>query len=152
MESRGAFVRQGDAADERIRCASFRESDAGLTLVGSASHNSPETDAFVAGFSQPLFTQLGSSLKLLLVAEGKAHCYPRMAPTCEWDTAAAHAIVLEAGGCVLQAGECDSKGRLLEGVSWREALAEQAPLRYNKPGPLNPFFVVYGRREAEPKA
>lgn len=48
------------------------------------------------------------------VAEGVAHIYPRLAPTCEWDTAAAHIIVEEAGGSVLQAGLCDSKGKLLE--------------------------------------
>lgn len=48
------------------------------------------------------------------VAEGEAHVYPRLAPTCEWDTAAAHAIVEEAGGVVLQAGRCDGKGTLLE--------------------------------------
>ena len=40
--------------------------------------------------------------------------YPRLAPTCEWDTAAAHAIVAEAGGTVLQAGRCDAKGAPLE--------------------------------------
>lgn len=50
----------------------------------------------------------------LQVAEGVAHVYPRLAPTCEWDTAAAHIIVEEAGGSVLQAGLCDSKGKLLE--------------------------------------
>ncbi len=73
--------------------------------------------------------------------------YPRLAPTCEWDTAAAHAIVTEAGGCVLQAGACDSKGKLLPGVSWRDALAEGKPVAYNKEHPLNPFFVVYGARQ-----
>ena len=146
MEGRGAWLRAGDAADVRLSCASFRESDAGLVLVGSASHNTPDTQAFVADYAAPQFTQLGSSLKLLLVAEGAAHVYPRLAPTCEWDTAAAHAVVTEAGGEVLAAGECDSKGVLLPGVAWREALAQQRPVVYNKPNPLNPFFVVYGRR------
>ena len=101
MEGRGAWLRAGDAADVRLSCASFRESDAGLVLVGSASHNTPDTQAFVADYAAPQFTQLGSSLKLLLVAEGAAHVYPRLAPTCEWDTAAAHAVVTEAGGEVL---------------------------------------------------
>ncbi|NDE34871.1 MAG: hypothetical protein EB012_08480 [Gammaproteobacteria bacterium] len=67
---------------------------------------------------------MGSSLKICLVAEGKADIYPRLAPTCEWDTAAAHAIVLEAGGTVsnLEGGE----------------------LRYNmKPSLLNPSFLVH---------
>ena len=146
VEGRGAWLREGDAADVRIRCASFSERDEGLVIVGSASHNTPETDAFVKDFASPKFTALGSSLKLLLVAEGAAHVYPRLAPTCEWDTAAAHAIVLEAGGQVLQAGECDAKGKLLPGVEWRGALAAQQPVRYNKPNALNPFFVVYGAR------
>ena len=131
----------------RLRCARFVDRSPGLLLVGSASHNSPETDAFVADYAAPRFTALGSSLKLLLVAEGAAHVYPRLAPTCEWDTAAAHAVVVEAGGVVLAAGECDGKGALLAGVDWRAALALQQPLRYNKPHPLNPFFVVYGARE-----
>ena len=50
----------------------------------------------------------------LQVAEGVAHLYPRLAPTCEWDTAASHVIVEEAGGSVMQAGLCDNKGKLLE--------------------------------------
>jgi len=44
---------------------------------------------------------LGSSLKLCLLAEGKADFYPRLAPTSEWDTAAAHAILAAAGGAVV---------------------------------------------------
>jgi 3'(2'), 5'-bisphosphate nucleotidase len=53
-------------------------------------------------FDEPTFKSMGSSLKLLLVAEGSAHIYPRLAPTCEWDTGAADIIVREAGGVVLQ--------------------------------------------------
>jgi len=61
--------------------------------------------------------------------------YPRLAPTSEWDTCAAQAIVECAGGEVLQhaGGKACSPGR---------------PVEYNKPHPLNPFFVVYGKREA----
>ena len=146
MEGRGAFLRVAGSPDTPIRCAAFYEADAGLILVGSASHNTAATQEFVSGYISPSFAQLGSSLKLLLVAEGQAHIYPRMAPTCEWDTAAAHVIVTEAGGEVLCAGECDSQGVLLPGVDWRSALAQQQPVRYNKPNQLNPFFVVYGRR------
>ena len=51
------------------------------------------------------------------VAEGKAHLYPRLAPTSEWDTCASHIIVLEAGGIVLQAGNCDNVGKPLE--NWK---------------------------------
>jgi 3'(2'), 5'-bisphosphate nucleotidase len=78
------------------------------------------------------------------VAEGLAHLYPRLAPTCEWDTAAAHVIVEEAGGTVVRAGACDNKGNALE--DWRTALAAAQPVLYNKEDVLNPFFVVFGRR------
>ena len=43
----------------------------------------------------------GSSLKLCLVAEGKADIYPRFAPTMEWDTAAGHALIRAAGGTII---------------------------------------------------
>jgi 3'(2'), 5'-bisphosphate nucleotidase len=45
---------------------------------------------------------MGSSLKICLIAEGHADVYPRLAPTSEWDTAAAHAVLLAAGGDILQ--------------------------------------------------
>jgi fructose-1,6-bisphosphatase/inositol monophosphatase family enzyme len=63
-------------------------------------------------------TQIGSSLKLLMVAEGSAHIYPRLVPCCEWDTAAADIIVREAGGVVLQAGLCDGEGNGI-GEDWK---------------------------------
>lgn len=141
----GAFVKDGpDAAARQIRVQEFSQDSEGLIIVGSASHSSSATTEFVSQYKNPTFEQLGSSLKLLMVAEGAAHMYPRLAPTCEWDTAAAHAIVTEAGGVVLQAGVCDNKGGALE--DWKEALAKEVPVLYNKPYPLNPYFVVYGRR------
>lgn len=84
------------------------------------------------------------------VAEGLASCYPRLAPTCEWDTAAAHIIVEEAGGSVMQAGRCDNKGQALE--DWKEVLPQEKVVEYNKEDVLNPFFVVYGRRGADEPA
>ncbi|MGL4351820.1 MAG: 3'(2'),5'-bisphosphate nucleotidase CysQ family protein [Plesiomonas shigelloides] len=67
---------------------------------------------------------MGSSLKFCLIAEGGADLYPRLAPTCEWDTAAAQAVLEGAGGSVTQ----------LDG----------SPLRYNKADILNPWFVAKG--------
>ena len=68
---------------------------------------------------------MGSSLKLCLVAEGEADFYPRLAPTSEWDTAAAHAVVTAAGGQVFN--------------------THFQPLQYNtKAGLLNPNFLVIG--------
>jgi 3'(2'), 5'-bisphosphate nucleotidase len=78
------------------------------------------------------------------VAEGLAHVYPRLAPTWEWDTAAAQIIVEEAGGSVVQAGLCDNTGEPLE--DWEAVLAENKPVEYNKANLLNPFFVAYGKR------
>jgi len=70
-------------------------------------------------------TPMGSSLKLCLVAEGVADIYPRLAPTCEWDTAAAQAVLEAAGGVVV---DCDLN-----------------PLRYNqKDSLLNPSFYALG--------
>ena len=66
--------------------------------------------------------QAGSSLKFCRVAEGEADIYPRLAPTCEWDTAAAQAVLEGAGGVVLD----------LQG----------SPLRYGKPDVLNPSFIA----------
>lgn len=144
-KGQGAFVKEGaNAPAKQIHVKEFLMNSEGLTIVGSASHSSAATSEFVSQFQNPTFEQLGSSLKLLMVAEGEAHIYPRLAPTCEWDTAAAHAIVTEAGGVVLQAGACDNKGNALE--DWKDVLAKEMPVVYNKEHPLNPYFVVYGKR------
>ena len=99
-----------------------------LKLVASRSHAGAETEAFIdklkANFSVDALS-IGSSLKLCLVAEGKAHLYPRFGPTMEWDTAAAQCIVEQAGGSVTT----------LEGK----------PLLYNKDNLLNPYFIVSGK-------
>ena len=68
---------------------------------------------------------MGSSLKLCLIAEGKADVYPRLGPTCLWDTGAAHAVVIQAGG--------------------RVETLESVPLSYATPSEkLNPYFIVWG--------
>lgn len=97
------------------------------TVVASRSHLSAETEAFVDGVraSHPdvELHSAGSSLKICLVAEGRADVYPRLAPTMEWDTAAGHAIALGAGCEVVDAGT-------------------GCPVVYNKPDLHNPFFIV----------
>lgn len=148
-----AAVAAADAgvSTRAIRCAEFSEQDEGLAIVASASHLSPETEAFCRRFQAPSFSQVGSSLKMMRVAEGAAHCYPRLAPTMEWDTAAADVIVREAGGELLRAGACDGKsGKLLPGVDWEAELAAGRPVVYNKPDLLNPYFVCWGKRRAAP--
>jgi len=98
-----------------------------FTIIGSRSHASPELEAFVEEKRQEHgeveFISAGSSLKLCLVAEGKADIYPRTGPTMEWDTAAGQAIAENAGCKVLQYDTSD-------------------PLTYNKEDLLNPWFVV----------
>lgn len=96
-------------------------------VVASRSHLSPETAAFVDGLraNHPDLEMVsaGSSLKLCLVAEGKADVYPRLAPTMEWDTAAGHAVAAAAGRTVVDA-------------------TTDTPLLYNKEDLHNPFFIV----------
>ncbi len=98
-----------------------------VRVIGSRSHRSPEIDDFVAKLEsagkQVEFQPAGSSLKLCRVAEGAADVYPRLGLTMEWDTAAAHAIAVNAGCAVL-------------------ALPERQPLTYNKESMLNPWFIV----------
>tara|TARA_B100000315_G_scaffold252046_1_gene288022 strand:+ start:78 stop:878 length:801 start_codon:yes stop_codon:yes gene_type:complete len=98
-----------------------------LRLVISRSHGGKELDAFLKNYPAASAVPTGSSLKFCVVAEGAAHLYPRFGPTNEWDTAAAHCVVTEAGGTVTN----------FKGV----------PLVYNKPELLNPDFMVSGRRK-----
>jgi 3'(2'), 5'-bisphosphate nucleotidase len=97
------------------------------TIVGSRSHATPELEKFVEEkrreFKQVDFIPAGSSLKICLVAEGKADIYPRLGPTMEWDTAAGHAIAAYAGAEMLiyESGK---------------------PMVYNKEDLLNPWFIV----------
>ena len=107
-----------------------------LNVVASKSHLSKETREFIdrlALTTQELsLVSKGSSLKLCMIAEGTADIYPRLAPTMEWDTAAAHAIVLETGKGVFQyQNDFFSKKR------------KPASVVYNKPDLHNPWFVVY---------
>ncbi len=94
-----------------------------LRVVASRSHMSDETKVFIANLESPSLISKGSSLKFMLLADNQADVYPRFAPTMEWDTAAAHAIVNAVGM------------RVLEKDSGEE-------LTYNKADLLNPFFVV----------
>lgn len=95
----------------------------GLRVVASRSHMNDETQTFIDKLTNPELVSKGSSLKFMLLAEGKADVYPRYAPTMEWDTAAAHAIVNEVGLKVFQQGK-------------------QEELVYNKKDLLNPYFLV----------
>ncbi len=125
VKGQGAYL-ETDGESRRLQAASFGLSDAGLRLVCSRSHLNEATQAFVDQFEAPVLVSQGSSLKFLVLAKGEAHVYPRLAPTMEWDTAAAQAILTESGGAV---------------INQETGL----PLQYNKENLLNPRFVAYGR-------
>lgn len=76
-----------------------------FTVVASRRHSSPEQERLLAGLSVAVgeleLATIGSSLKFCLLAEGAADCYPRLAPTSQWDTAAAQGVLEGAGGEVL---------------------------------------------------
>jgi 3'(2'), 5'-bisphosphate nucleotidase len=99
-----------------------------LKIVSSRSHMSDETQAFIDAINtlkEKKLISIGSSLKICLVAEGGADIYPRLGPTMEWDTGAAHAIADEAG----------SKLRKYDGDQYFKH-------EYNKETLLNQWFVV----------
>ncbi|WP_308365029.1 MULTISPECIES: 3'(2'),5'-bisphosphate nucleotidase CysQ [unclassified Microbulbifer] len=130
-KNNGAFKRSaGTEQSIRVRSLAPRlEAGEPVELVASRSHGAGAVDRLVERIESDLGSvackNMGSSLKLCLVAEGAADLYPRLAPTCEWDTAAAQAVVEAAGGVVV-----DDKFRLL---------------RYNtKDSLLNPHFYVIG--------
>ena len=113
-----------------------------FTVVASRRHSSPEQERLLAGLSASLgeleLANIGSSLKFCLLAEGAADCYPRLAPTSQWDTAAAQGVLEGAGGEVLElSGKTFSypaRESLLNGfflalpaqASWRQQLLKLA--------------------------
>ena len=113
-----------------------------LKVVASKSHFNDATMNFISEledvYGKAKYISKGSSLKLCMVAEGLADFYPRIAPTCEWDTAAAHAVVNAAGGSVLK---YDDKINAREYYKDNKLLGE---LSYNKENILNPYFIVSG--------
>jgi 3'(2'), 5'-bisphosphate nucleotidase len=125
-KGQGAFViREGEAA-HRIQANDFKMDEGGLRLVCSRSHMSKEVEEYLEGFRDPQTVSMGSSLKFMLIAEGRADIYPRLAPTMEWDTGAAQIVVEEAGGRVINH-------------------ETNQPLRYNKEVLVNPHFIAFGK-------
>jgi len=101
----GAWRADGDAVMP-ISVRNSPPAGEALTVVASRRHSSPEQERLLAGLSEHLgelkLVSVGSSLKFCLLAEGAADCYPRLAPTSQWDTAAAQGVLEGAGGVVLQ--------------------------------------------------
>ncbi|WP_319407327.1 3'(2'),5'-bisphosphate nucleotidase CysQ [uncultured Desulfosarcina sp.] len=110
-----------------VRMPLRQKKDRSFTIMGSRSHATPELEAYVETmrnqYGEVEFISSGSSLKICLVAEGRADIYPRLGPTMEWDTAAGQAIAVASGAQVVRHDD----GRVLA---------------YNKENLLNPWFVV----------
>jgi 3'(2'), 5'-bisphosphate nucleotidase len=126
--TQGAWRADGPATPHAIAVRKTAASP--LRVVGSRSHPSPELADYLARLGPHEITDMGSSLKICLIAEGAADVYPRLGPTSEWDTAAAQAILESAGGRMI-----DLAGR---------------PLRYNsKDDLLNPHFLAFGDQQRD---
>lgn len=125
-EGHGAERRTADGELRQLSIGDTSESP--IRVVGSRSHRGDSLNRFLDQLGDFELHPVGSSLKFCYVAEGSADIYPRLGPTSEWDTAAAQAVVEQAGGAVLR----------LDG----------SPLGYNtKEDILNPHFLVIGPRD-----
>ncbi len=101
-------------------------------VVGSRSHQSPEIKNLLEQLDgETELVAMGSSLKLCLVATGEAHLYPRLGPTSEWDTGAAHAVATAAGASVTVLDPADPLNANAEDLSYNQ-----------KESVLNPYFLV----------
>jgi 3'(2'), 5'-bisphosphate nucleotidase len=128
-----AWKQNSNHSDGEVKQISSRpmEENSGVRIVASRRHLGEQLNALVGKienhFGKATLLNMGSSLKMCLLAEGSADIYPRMAPTSEWDTAAAHGILSAAGGEIVD-------------LQFR-------PLKYNsKPELLNPFFIALADR------
>ena len=127
-EGYGAELRDSDGSVRKIEVQT--ESSDPARICGSRSHRGASLDAFLGNVGNCEMIPMGSSLKFCVIAEGGADLYPRLGPTSEWDTAAAQAVVEQAGGSVVT----------LDGK----------PMKYNeKEDILNPHFFVIGARDRD---
>jgi 3'(2'), 5'-bisphosphate nucleotidase len=119
----GAWRQQANSPAQAIKVRQPAAEPA--IIVGSRSHANPELAGQLGKLGLHELISMGSSLKFCRIAEGLADFYPRTGPTCEWDTAAAQAVVEAAGGKVVK--------------------IDGSPLDYNsKEAYLNPHFFVFG--------
>ena len=117
----GAFM--GENMDPQHKLELIKNETDVVRIVASRSHLNDETANYIKKFDNAQTVSMGSSLKFMLIADSEADIYPRFAPTMEWDTAAAHAVL---------------KGLELEVIN----MEDDQPLRYNKENLLNPHFLV----------
>ena len=120
---KGSFKSKKNKKPFKIKTAKPQK-DSIIKVVTSRSHtNNPKLKEFLMDYPKHELVKMGSSIKICCVADGTAHIYPRLGPTMEWDTAAAHAVVKFAGGNIYD-------------------LEKMNQLKYNKSSLLNPEFLV----------
>ncbi len=127
----GAGAFKIDSAGNKERLEIKKEEDINkLKIIASRFHKTKELEDYVEKLKQKYkevdYVSIGSSLKFCLIAENKAHIYPRLAPTMEWDTAAGQLIVEESGGKVID-------------------LKTNQPMLYNKESLVNNYFIVFNK-------
>jgi len=129
----GAWRRTGAGPWRPVRVAA--PEGRRLRVFVSRQHAGPRTLAWLEELAAAWDVEVlrrGSALKICLVADGSAHLYPRLGPTSEWDTAAAEAILVAAGGVLRRA-------------------SDGQPLAYNKRDPRNPdFYAAWGPEAPHP--
>ncbi|MBL7794372.1 MAG: 3'(2'),5'-bisphosphate nucleotidase CysQ [Saprospiraceae bacterium] len=125
VRGQGSFTLTG-GIEQRLEVAEFDARQSGLRIVCSRSHLNAATQAYINQFDAPQSVAVGSALKLSILAKGEAHIYPRLGPIHEWDIAAGHLILEEAGGSLFQADT-------------------GAPLHYNTELLKLPPFIAVGR-------
>jgi 3'(2'), 5'-bisphosphate nucleotidase len=126
LKGNGAFRLEQGKNLSRIFAREFDLKDDHLIIAASRSHMNQETRDYIEQFPNASLVIAGSALKFMMIAEGRAHIYPRFGRTMEWDSAASQIIVEEAGGKVVHA-------------------YHGSRLEYNKKDLSNEGFIVYGK-------
>lgn len=121
-------MKKNSDTPKKLKASTFSWENKGLRVLCSRSHLNEKTKNFLSHLNQPEPIAAGSALKFLRIANGDAEIYPRLAPTMEWDTAAAEIVLLEAGGKVRVWPTLES-------------------LTYNKEDLTNPHFIACGKEE-----
>jgi len=126
IKKNGAF-KEKEGISEQIHCRDLDLRKPGIRVVHSRSHMNPATEVYINSLSSPIKTAMGSSVKMMQIAEGLQDVYPKLGGTImEWDTCAPQIILEEAGGMTV----CMERGK---------------PLEYNKENLQQPDFIAMGR-------
>jgi len=120
-EGIGAF--KSENMDPQVELKIIENENGAKRIVASRSHLNEETKKYIEQYKDAETVSMGSSLKFMLIADSEADIYPRFAPTMEWDTAAANAVL---------------RGLNIEVIN----MDDNMPLHYNKENLLNPNFLV----------